>query len=92
MAGESLPAWCPDSPPVRDLLRLCARTRDRAERAAILTRVAHELDMAAGEVALDDRARVGARELVAGLRGQASMARLVADLERRERARGAAGA
>ena len=38
-------------PRVRDLLRRCGMTRDRAERAALLARAASELDQAAEKVA-----------------------------------------
>ncbi len=91
MANEPLGWPEQDGARVRDLLRLCGRTRDRAERAALLARVAGELDRAAGEIVCGDRDRSSARELAAALRGQASMARYVADLERHDRAREAAG-
>ncbi len=73
---------------VRDLLRRCGQTRDRAERAALLTRLARELDLAAGDIAAQARESSADRSaLVASLHGQASMARFVADLERYDRAR-----
>jgi hypothetical protein len=73
---------------VRDLLRRCGGTHDRAERAALLTRVAYELDRAANEIAASNHhPGADSRELVATLHGQASMARYVADLERNDRAR-----
>lgn len=72
---------------VRDLLRRCGLTHDRAERAALFARVAYELDQAADEIAAQDQAHeVSTRELVAALHGQASMARFMADLERRDHA------
>lgn len=75
---------------VRDLLRRCGRTRDRAERAALLVRVARELERAAEEIHVAGSVRCE-DELAAGLRGQASMARFVADLERHDLARAAVG-
>lgn len=80
----------PDQERVRDLLRRCGRTRDRAERAALLVRAARELERAAEEIT-DAGGPPTARELAAGLRGQASMARYVADLERHDLARAAVG-
>lgn len=59
---------------LRDLLRRCSATSDHAERAALLTAVARGLDQAAREVAT--------AETVAALRGQAVMARFMAELER----------
>jgi hypothetical protein len=77
-----------DGTTLRDLLRRCGATSDRGERAALLTRVASELDQAAREIAASD-ADPGAdsRELVAALQGQACMARFVAELERNDWAR-----
>ena len=78
----------PGNARVRELLRRCARTRDRAERAALLARVAYELDRAADQkAATSPDLDASARELIAGLHGQASMARFIADLERSDRAR-----
>ncbi len=78
----------PGNARVRELLRRCAGTRDRAERAALLARVASELDKAADQAAANARELdVNSRELIAGLHGQASMARFVADLERSDRVR-----
>ena len=71
-------------PRVRDLLRRCGMTRDRAERAALLARAASELDQAAEQITTQG---TWSRELVAALRGQAGMARFVADLERTDRVR-----
>ncbi len=63
---------------VRDLLRQCGATRERHERAAAMARLADELTHAADDIAADpDRARQY-REVVAGLRGQADMARVAA--------------
>ena len=73
-------------PRVRDLLRRCGMTRDRAERAALLARAASELDQAAEEITSGRRGHWSG-ELVAALRGQAGMARFVADLERTDRVR-----
>ncbi len=69
-------------PRVRDLLRRCGRTRDRRERAALLSRLADELDQAASRLT---------GELAAGLRGQASMARFLADLDLADQAYQVAG-
>ncbi len=66
---------------VRDLLR-CGGTRDRRERAALLARLADELDQAAARLT---------GELAAGLRGQASMARFLADLDLADQAYQVAG-
>lgn len=71
---------------VRELLRRCAGTHDRAERAALLSRVANELDRAAEEHKTPEGADSDTRELIAGLHGQAVMARYVATLERKDRA------
>ncbi len=63
---------------VRDLLRRCAAARDRHERAELMARLADELTHLADDIAADrERARQH-REVVAGLRGQADMARLAA--------------
>lgn len=72
------------APMVSELLRRCGRTQDRAERAALLTRVGLELDKAAHVSETGDSE---SRERAAHLRGQASMARFVASLERSDRAR-----
>ena len=69
---------------VRDLLRRCGETRDRAERAVLLTRMAHQLDQAANEVAAHGAPE--SHEVAAALRGQARMARSLADLEHEDRA------
>jgi hypothetical protein len=72
---------------VRDLLRRCGATSDPAERAALLTRVAIELDQRAQGAKQDgDRP-----ENIAALRGQASLARYMAEQERTDRARRVAG-
>ncbi|MBB5157812.1 hypothetical protein [Saccharopolyspora phatthalungensis] len=63
---------------VRELMRRCAATHDPAERAALLERMADELDRAADEAH---------REPALVLRGQAGMVRFFADLQRRDRAR-----
>lgn len=73
-------------PRVRDLLRRCGMTHDHAERAALLARIAYELDQAADEISTA-QSGTHSRELVAALHGQASMARFVADLERSDRVR-----
>lgn len=92
---EHGPAQGPEQHGIADLLQRCERTRDRAERAALLSRVAVELDRAAEEIGTEDtgtkqRDRADgetvATEVIATLRGQASMARFVADLERQDRA------
>jgi hypothetical protein len=67
----------PDGASVRELLRRCGRTRDRAERAGTLASLAAELERAAEDITT----RYGDPEVVAGLLGQASMARAIADLE-----------
>lgn len=73
---------------IRDLMRRCAITHDHAERAALLERLAAELDRAARDL-LDNgpTEECSRRELAAGLHGQADMVRFFADLERRDRAR-----
>ena len=63
---------------VRELMRRCAATHDLAERAALLDRMADELDRAADSTP---------RELTTVLRGQAGMARFFAALQRSDRAR-----
>ncbi len=73
---------------VRDLLWRCARTSDRAERAALYGRLASVLERLAEDALADDR-DAARRELAAGLRGQSSMLGFVADIERRDLARGA---
>lgn len=82
----------PGAARVRELLRRCGATQDHAERAALLARLATELDHAADQITAS-RYDLGveSRELVAGLHAQASMARYMADLERHNRARLAAG-
>jgi hypothetical protein len=73
---------------VRDLLRRCGSTQDRAERAALLSRAAFELDQAAQDITAHRQEHdITSREVAAALQGQAIMARLVADLERRDHAR-----
>lgn len=74
-------------PRVRDLLRRCATTHDHAERAALLGRMADELDKAAMD-ALEQDHGMGCRcrEMAADFRGQAGMARFFADLTRRDHA------
>lgn len=67
---------------VRDLLRDCGRTRDRFERAALLSRLSAELDQVAEAITVRAHAQERGAETVAGLRGQASMARFIAGLER----------
>jgi hypothetical protein len=68
---------------VRDLLLRCGAAVDPAERAVLLTRIASELDQAACEVvARNGDHDVEVRELAAGLRGQAGMARFMAELDR----------
>jgi len=67
----------PDGASVRELLRRCGRTRDRAERAGTLSHLATELELAAEDITTQR----GDPEVVAGLLGQASMARAIADLE-----------
>lgn len=67
----------PDGASVRELLRRCGRTRDRAERAGTLASLAAELERAAEDITTQR----GDPEIVAGLLGQASMARAIADLE-----------
>ncbi len=65
---------------MRDLLAACGRSRDRNERSQLLARVATELELAAAEIRAADRHRSHG-EVAAGLRGQAGMARLLADLD-----------
>lgn len=75
---------------VRALLRRCGATRDHAERAALLGRLGDELDQAATEITDGRGEEVPSdRELIAGLRAQASMARYMAELERVHLARSA---
>lgn len=62
---------------MRELLRWCGRTRDRAERAGMLLRLADELERAAEDITTQR----GDPEVVAGLLGQAGMARAIADLD-----------
>lgn len=81
-AGEDM-AGQGDGERVRDLLRRCGVTTDPAERAALLARVAVELDCGAQAA---DR-----RDIAAALRGQAALARYMAEQERSDRARRAAG-
>lgn len=71
---------------VRNLLRRYGASCDRAERAALLGRMADELDQAVGEIVAAHPDSYP-RELVAGLRGQAGMARFVAEVERRDQTR-----
>ncbi len=72
---------------VRDLLRWCATTHDRGERAEVMVRIADELERAADEIAADPSRAREHREVVAGLRGQADMARVTAAFDgRRARA------
>ncbi|MEU5847074.1 hypothetical protein [Saccharopolyspora shandongensis] len=74
--------------PMRDLLRRCEITHDHAERAALLERLADELDRATRDLLAGRPAEeCDRRELAASLRGQAGMVRFFADLERRDRAR-----
>ena len=67
----------PEVATVRELLRECGRTRDRAERAGMLLRLAGELERAAEDITTHR----GDAEVVAGLQGQAGMARAIAGLE-----------
>lgn len=70
---------------VRDLLRRVGAACDRGERAALLARLAEELDLAADDLAADAvRARRYA-EMIAGLRGQAGMARVAAAFDQQDR-------
>lgn len=68
---------------VRDLLRRCGASHDPGERAALLARIADELEAAAADIA----AHSESGELVAGLRGQASMARFIAEIDRHDETR-----
>lgn len=71
---------------VRDLLRQCGSSHDPAERWSLLAQIADELDQAAAEiVAANPQSHPG--DVVAGLRGQASMARFIAEIDRPNRAR-----
>lgn len=75
---------------VRSLLRRCGATRDHAERAALLGRLSDELDHAADEItAARGKVAMVDRELIAGLRAQAGMARYMAESERANQARAA---
>lgn len=66
---------------VRELLRDCGTARNQDERATVLVKLATELTGLADDITADhDRAR-RYPELIAGLRGQADMARLAAVLE-----------
>lgn len=71
---------------VRDLLRRCGASHDSAERATLLILIADELERSAGEIVAADPESYS-RELVAGLRGQAGMARFIAEVDGRDRAR-----
>lgn len=70
---------------VRDLLRCCASTRDRAQRSELLARIAAELERAAEEIAENDDVVKEYPQVVPGLRGQASMARYLAELDQADR-------
>ncbi len=67
---------------MRDLLLKCGRTRDHSQRAVLLARIADGLDQAAAQIASQAPERAGAAADVAGLRGQAGMARIAAELQR----------
>lgn len=69
---------------VRDLLRRVGTARDRGERAALLARLAEELDLAADDLAADEVQARRCREVIAGLRGQAGMARVAAEFDRHD--------
>ncbi len=72
---------------VRDLLRLAAATPERGRRAALMARIAEGLDQVADDIAADtDRAEQHAED-IAGLRGQAGMARVVAAFDHRDERR-----
>lgn len=78
---------------VRDLLRACGATRDRGERAELLARLADELENTAGELehtagerAADDTRAQRYQLVIAGLRGQAGMARVAAAFDDQDRA------
>ncbi len=73
---------------VRSLLRRCGATRDHAERAALLGRLSDELEHAADDITgARNEHPIADRELIAGLRAQAGMARYMAEMERASRAR-----
>ena len=67
---------------VRDLLLQCGQARDHGQRAELLARIADGLDQAAAAIAAHAQQRPGAEADAAGLRGQAGMARVAAELER----------
>lgn len=66
---------------VRDLLCQFGHTYDRVERATLLTRLADALEKAASEITEHAVGRDRAAVEAAGLRGQASMARIAAELQ-----------
>ncbi len=65
---------------VRDLLLQCGQTRDRHQRAVLLTRIADGLDQAAAEISSHAPEHAAAAANAAGLRGQAGIARFAAEL------------
>lgn len=69
---------------VRDLLRACGATSDRDQRARLMVRVADELEYAADDIAADEARAERYQQVIAGLRGQADMARVAAAFDEHE--------
>ncbi len=72
----------PAMPRLRDLLLQCGQTHDREQRAVLLAQIADGLERAADEITQHAGHRARSAADVAGLRGQAGMARFAAELER----------